>query len=428
MAKPLTVQSVEKIAKGAVRREVPDGRQHGLYLVIQPSGEKSWAFRYRFGGRSRKLTLGQYPGMDLVKARRRARRAIEAVDDGRDPGIEKQNELRRLKYGETERDSFANIACSFIERHARPKTRSWKETARLLGLKLDPQKPDALKTIKGSIVARWGPRNISTITKRDILDALDTIIDRGAGTLANRTLGKLRKLFNWAIERDIIEHSPCAGIKPPAPESSRNRVLSDDELALVWNKADSLNYPFKQIVRLLILTGQRRGEVAGCMRVELRLDDRLWCLPRERTKNGEEHDIPLSDAALQVLATTHNIAGEFLFTTTGKTASSGFSKAKRAVDAAIRKETKRSLPSWTFHDLRRTVASGMAALGIAPHIVERVLNHKSGTIKGIAAVYNRHEYAAEKRAALDEWATHVLSIVRNREASDSSDKPAAVPT
>lgn len=433
MAKALTAISIEKLKSGPVRREIPDARMPGLYLVVQPSGAKSWAVRYRFGGRTRKLTIGSCSTYDLVAARSRARDALQAVDEGRDPAREKRKAKADARLGLHERNSFPAVVRLFITRHARPKNRSWKEAARLLGLRPDPEKPDEFLVIKGGLVARWKERSIGEITKRDIIEAIDEIVDRGTGTLANRTLSQLRKLFNWTLERDMLGASPCAGLKAPVTETSRDRVLSDDEIRLMWKAAEGQGYPFGALVQLLLLTGQRRQEVAGMTAAELNLAERLWSLPPERTKNGEPHDVPLSDAAIAVLKSLPRIAGNgFIFTHTGTTPVSGFSRAKAALDklmlGAARKGAKHpgkiKLEPWTLHDLRRTAASGMAEIGIAPHIVEAALNHKSGTIKGVAKVYNRHQYAAEKRQALDAWARRVVSIVIASDTLAKADEPA----
>lgn len=411
MATVLTQLAVEKLKPGPVRREVADAKIDGLRLVIQPTGAKSWCVRYRYGGRSRKLTLGKFPAIGVEKARTRARAALEALADGTDPGAEKA--ARTAPEG-LDRDAFGAVARAFIQRHARARTRSWAETARLLGLKPDPDKAGELLDVAGGLAQRWAERDIGKITRRDIIDVLDAAVDRGAPIAANRTLAALRKLFNWALARDAIATSPCAGVKPPSQERSRDRVLSRPEIRAIWIAAEAQGHPFGPMVQLLLLTGQRRGEVAGMSRTELDLEARLWSLPAERTKNGRFHAVWLADAALAVLAKVPRLAGtDLMFTGTGRTPVSGFSRAKRELDQAMG-----SGPRWTLHDCRRTVASGMGdELGIAPHVVEAVLNHASGAKAGVAGVYNRSEYAAEKRAALERWAAHVEQIVTGRPAT-----------
>ena len=262
---------------------------------------------------------------------------------------------------------------------------------------------------------RWNDRPIREIGKREVLEAIDAIVDRGTGTQANRTLSHVRKLFNWALERDIVTISPCAGLKAPAGENSRDRVLSDDEIRWLWKACEAQAFPFGPLVRLLLLTGQRRGEVAGIRAGELSFRNQMWSLPKERTKNGEAHDVPLTEAVISIFKSLPQIAGEgFVFTNTGVTPVSGFSRAKASIDKLMAEAAARqasTIEPWTLHDLRRTCASGMASLKIAPHIIEAVLNHKSGTIRGVAAVYNRHQYADEKREALEKWAWRVAVVV-----------------
>jgi integrase len=196
--------------------------------------------------------------------------------------------------------------------------------------------------------------------------------------------------------------------------------LSDGEIRLAWRAFEIVGWPFGPIAQLLLLTGARRDEIASAQWAELELDANIWTIAKERSKNGVAHEIPLSGAALRILEALPRIeAGSrpasFVFTTNGRTPPSGFSKARARINAAILEEAtatgQEPLTPWTLHDLRRTAASGMAGLGIAPHVVEAVLNHRSGTIKGVAKVYNRYNYATEKRAALEQWARRLAAIV-----------------
>ena len=238
---------------------------------------------------------------------------------------------------------------------------------------------------------------LSVITRANIHALLDEIVDRGSPIAANRSLGAIRPLFRWAVERDIIKASPCEGVRPPAPPKERDRVLSDEELRLVWQAAGKLGYPFGDVTRLLILLGQRRDEVAGMTWTELDLEASLWTLPPGRVKNAKGHVVPLSCMAREILVALPRIESEagFLFTQTGKTHVVGFGKAKERLDRLITDDGK-SLPPWVLHDLRRTMATGCAGLGVAPQVVEAVLNHRSGTIRGVAAVYNRYDHAGRE--------------------------------
>jgi integrase len=223
-------------------------------------------------------------------------------------------------------------------------------------------------------------------------------------------LAAVRKLFSWAASRDIVPVSPCVGVKPPAAEQSRDRVLSDSELRAVWLAADKLGGPFGALVKLLVLTGQRRDEVAGMCWAEIDLEARLWTLAAERVKNNRPHEVPLSDAAVAVLQALPRIGDAFVLTTNGESPSSGYSKGKRRLDALLPPD----MPDWRLHDLRRTFASGMAKAGINLPVIERVLNHSSGSFAGVVGIYQRHDFRDEKRRALDTWGGFVTDLVSDR--------------
>jgi integrase len=366
----LTTKSVEAMQGAAERREIPDGYLRGLYLVVQPSGSKSWAVRYRYGGRSRKHTIGAYPVFDLKAARDNAGKVLRAVSEGRDP------EQRRS-------GSVEDVVAQFLERHCKDyRPRSLKETERLLRVNL----------------AKWHGRNIDSITRADVRAMLASI---DAPITANRVHSITRKLFNWAVENDIIVSSPVAGVRPPSQEKSRDRVLTDDELIKIWRAAPE--GPFGGIVKLAILTGQRRTEVSQMEWAEIAGD--TWTLPKERTKNGRQHEVPLSRQAKAVLENLPRISDRFVFSY-DTTPFNGFSKSKARLDKAS------GVVNWTIHDLRRTTASGLAKLGVSLVVIEKILNHVSGSLAGIVGVYQRHEFADEKRAGLQQWADHVERLVR----------------
>jgi integrase len=263
------------------------------------------------------------------------------------------------------------------------------------------------RLLNNEIVRPWRGRRLSQITRGDIHELLDSIIERGSPVMANRALSVLRTMATWAIERDIIIVNPCAGVKPPTAEVARDRVLSDAELAAVWRAADGLEPPYGAFVKLLALSGQRRTEIAAMEWRELDLDAKVWTLPKERAKNDREHTVPLSDSAVDIIRALPRIAGsDFALTLSGCRPICAYGNIKDRLDAIVP-----NIPHWTFHDLRRTFATGCARLGIGVHVVEAALNHRSGTIKGVAAIYNRYSYDEEKRAALAAWARHIEALV-----------------
>jgi integrase len=404
MSKPLTQIAVENLKGADKRREVPDGRISGLYLVVQPSGAKSWAVRYRFDGKQRKYTIGPHPAVDLVTARKKALEALAQIAGSVDPSAEKKAAKEARKTEQSADDRIDNVAKAFTEkylkRHVGP---GWaREAERLL---------------KKEILPVIGSKRLRDVRRADAIDLLDGIVDRGAPFTANRALAVLTRLGNWAVEREIIAASPFDRIKPPAVETSRERVLSDDEIRYVWAALEAVGQPFCTFGKLLFLTGARRAEVAGMKWAEVDLEARTWTLPGSRTKNGREHVVPLSDAAMRVLQDLPRIGDGkdgFIFTTTGRTPVSGYSHAKAAIDRAVSAE----MPTWTFHDIRRTVATNLQKLGIRLEVTEAILNHVSGSRAGIVGIYQRHSWADEKRAALDAWARRLDVIVSGEGATN----------
>jgi len=395
----LTAASVEKMKPTDRRQEIPDQLCTGLYLTVQPSGKKGWQVRYRHAGVHRRMSLGAYPVLSLADARQRARDALAAASEGRDPA----EEVRAAKAPkpQDDRDMIKTLIGQFDKRHL-----SGLKSGRVVRRELDRH-----------VVSAWGERNIHDIAKRDVIDLLDGIADSGRVVTANRVRAYLNKFLNWAVERDILPMNPATGVKPVAKETSRDRVLSDDEIRWFWQACEAEGFPWGSLGKVLLLTGQRLGEVAAMTDTEITGD--LWHLPAARTKNGRAHDVPLSEAVRDVLASIERIDGKagFIFTTTGESPVSGFFKARaylaaRMVEIASEQVGEPvEIPHWTFHDLRRTAATGMARLGIPVRITEAVLNHVSGTGGGIVAVYQRHDYAEEKRNAMEAWGRFVRSRV-----------------
>jgi integrase len=415
----LTAKTVENIKPSTTRREVPDGEVRGMYLVIQPSGAKSYALRYRHAGKPRKLTIGPAE-MGLGEARKLAASARAAIAGGKDPQGEKAVAKEAVREGAVvKRDSVAAIVADFVEKHVRRsnKPSTAKEYERLLAKE---------------IVGPWRGRRLADISRRDVNRLLDDIVERGAPIAANRVLAILRSFCKWAVSREIIEHSPCDGVMARSTETPRDRVLDDRELTLVWRAADTLGWPFSAIVRLLLLTGQRRGEVVGLRWDEIDFEKQLWLLPGARTKNRRSHVLPLSSAAIEILSALPRIenggglvfpAGFVRRTTHGQgpVPISGFSVPKRRLDRAIAElaeEDSVPLAQWGFHDLRRSCASGMARLGVELHVIERCLNHVSGSFGGIVAVYQKHRFEDGMRRAMDIWAGHVATFVSGDAASN----------
>jgi integrase len=389
------------------RTETPDGRVVGLYFVRQPSGAASWALRYRVGGKPAKLTLGPFPEIDLPVARRKAEEARGMLAGGKDPAAQKKASMAAAKAAaRADDDTMFTVAKAFVEKHAKRKAgKLWSaETERLLRV---------------DILPKLGAKRIGEVKRSDIHDLLDNIVERGSPVTANRALAVLRKMFNWAIERDLVIASPVDRVKNPTIELSRDHVLSDDELRAVWLALDRVGWSTGPYGKLLLLTAARRMEVAAMRWTEVDFGAKTWTIPRERSKNGVAHEIPLSEKALEILEALPRIASKqsLVFTNSGRTPIGGFARVKERIDAAIAEANNGApIERWTLHDLRRTAASGMAGIGIAPHIVEAVLGHR-GTIKGVALIYNRYSYSAEKRAAMTAWSRRLHEIVTGEVAN-----------
>lgn len=403
MARALTTKAVENMkADPAKRFEVPDPALSGLYLVVQPSGSKSWALRYRFGGKPAKLTLGRWPVMGVADARAAATDALDEIQHDRDPALAKRVAKAASTF-DSDRDKVSAVIDLFLKRHASRNRRA----------------DDVAAMFRREVIYKWGGREIHTIAKRDVIDLLDGVVDRGSPVTANRLRAHLNTLFNWAKGRDIIQTNPLDGIKPPAPETARERVLDHGEVRLFWAATEQMGYPFGPIYQLLLLTGQRLREVAEMPWREVSGD--LWTLPGARAKNGDDHAVPLSPAAVALIEGLPRM-GRLMFTTNGMTPVSGFTRAKTRLDKLMAEAANKDLPldadpveipPFTIHDLRRTAATGMAGLRFPPHVVEAVLNHRSGTRRGVAGVYNRFDYAEEKREALDAWAKSLEDLVKD---------------
>jgi integrase len=296
---------------------------------------------------------------------------VRNVSEGRDPG--------RSNAGSVE----AAIG-QFLERHARRKYR-----------------PSTLRNcarIMGRALAAWPGRRLDSITKADVRQLLEEI---GAPAASNQALKFLKKLFAWAAAEDLLKASPLNGLARPHPEKSRDRILTDAELSKVWGAANG--YAFGDFVRVAILTGQRPGEVSGMRRDELHGD--TWILPGARTKNKKSHSVPLSRQVLGIIEAAPQISSEFVFSY-GSKPLHGLHHAKQALDRAS------GVSGWTLHDLRRTCASGLAKLGTSIAVIEQILNHRGGSLAGVAGVYIRHQFEKEKREALQQWADYVERLVR----------------
>jgi integrase len=369
----------------------------GFGVKVTPKGRKVFVVLYRTGGagsRLRKYTIGPYGRVTLHQARVAAQKVFTAKLEGRDLAGEKREAKRRIVT-----DQVGDLLETYITQHV-SQNRSAGEMSRLL---------------RREVGRPWGTRSIHEISKRDVVELISAIEQRGAPSAANKTLKSIKTFLRWSVGRAVLDQSPAEGIPLPTKEVARDRVLTDHELVQIVLGARKVGGPYGSIVEFLALTGQRREEVARMTWDESDLGRRLWTTPKSRTKNTKEHVVHLSEQAVAVLKRGEK-KQPFVFSVLGTKPFQEFSRAKRTLDALS------GVTGWRLHDLRRTCVSGMARLGIAPHVADKILNHQAGTISGVAAVYQRHDFLAERKDALERWGAHVAQII----AEASSDRQSAI--
>lgn len=295
--------AIRKLATPAKRIEIWDSKVPGFGLRVAPSGLKVFILVYRHKGKPRRLALGRYPVLSLSEARGKALAALKELAEGKDPAGDRAAETEKAKAAEAY--TFAKAVDAFVRLHCQRHNRA--VTAR-----------DTERILKNRFVKRWAKRDIREITRTDILKVLDECVEQGMPSAANHALSAIRKFFNWCVERGMIESSPCLGVKKPAPATARERVLDADELARVWKAGGLVGYPFGPIVKLLVLTGQRRSEVAGMQWNQIDLEAKTWTLPSELTKNGRTHVLPLTPLAESILSDLPRFASAYVFPAKGE--------------------------------------------------------------------------------------------------------------
>ena len=359
-----------------------DGEQRGLGVRITAGGGKTYLVQYNWHGQKRRIPLGSCGAVSLAKARDAVRAIMGDVARGIDPAAE------RKKARAHEALSLAALLSDWHALHLAGKRPRYAS--------------EAVRALRNAFSRYLDLPNLSRATAVKTLDAMAR---KGSVSMAARTAAYGNAAYGWAVKRGAIEGNPFLNL-PVAPTLKRERVLTDDEIAGIWRATDGAG-PFNGIVRLLLLTGQRREEVAGMTWAELSDDLSTWTIPASRAKNGATHIVPLS-APVQELLRSLPQFGDLVFGPFNN-----WSKAKAAMDA------RSGVTNWRLHDLRRTAATGLQRLGVRLEVTEQVLNHVSGSRAGIVGVYQRHDFASEKRAALDAWGAHVQAIVEGRAATDN---------
>jgi integrase len=375
------------------REEIFDTQVQGFGVRI---GQRDRAFFFirRVNGEKTRFSLGQYPAVTLTKARSQALDILNRIKKGEDP----REQARRSKEvaSHSAENTFGKIAGRFLDEYASGKKK--------------PLRPQTVKgyrwALTGEPSVSWTRRTLASITDRDIIKVVDAYEAKKQFASARLFRAYAHRFFRWAVEKRLIDKNPASGIPLASSPSdfNRERVLTMTELGQVLGASDKLENPVRAFLKLLVFCGQRRGETSLMKWSDL-VDGVVptWSIPAENAKNRLAHDVPLPHEAITMLISLPRL-GEFVFSTDGSTPISGFSKIKTKIDRLL---AENKIPHWTFHDLRRSCATGMADLGIGPHIIEAILNHVSGAKSGVAGLYNRSTYDDERRRALAAWAAHV---------------------
>jgi integrase len=373
-----------------------DDATPGLGLRLREGGSRNWVFQYALGDKQRRMTLGSATAVSVVKAREIASELHAKVRLGQDPAGQKAEGRQRAS------ETFEAIGRKFLAFQKRE------------------LRPGSYRLIERHMLQHAKPFHrlqLAGLDRRAIAARISEVKTESGIVTANRFRSTLSGFFSWAMREGLAESNPVIGTNK-FQEQSRERVLTDAELALIWKHAGDDHYG--SILKLLMLSAQRADEIASLQWSEVGGD--AITLPPARTKNKRQHIVPLSDPAIAIMtiqprrANDDGALREFVFGT-GQGGFSGWSRCKERLDERIGKETGSPLPSWIVHDLRRSAATGMAALGVAPHIIEAVLNHVSGHKGGVAGIYNRNTYEPEKRQALNLWANHIVALVEGRESN-----------
>ena len=374
----LTELTIRKAKPADKRYDLFDASARGLGLRVAISGTKSWFIMRRFNGRMLRITFGRYPEISLANARLKVPEVLREMADGRTQG-QRKTDLFKIVLEE------------------------W--------LKKDQAKNKSVHQVKMAMylhaLPALGNMSVTSITKRDVNKMIDKVVDAGSPVAANRILAYMKRFFSWCKERDILDQSPVEAIKLPSKENDRDRVLNLGEIKSFWISCDKMGYPWGPIFQLLLLTGARLKEISQASWSEISISDRILDLPGSRTKNERAHQIQLSVQTLKILLSLPKIEGQdFLFSTNGKTPVSGFSKVKKRLDILC------GVANWRFHDLRRSFATHSSEkLSVSPVIVDKILNHRTGQVRGVTAVYQRGEYLAERREALQKWGDYIERLV-----------------
>ncbi len=360
-----------------------DEHMPGFLLRVSMGGTKVWQIVYRKDDRKRRVNLGRYPRLKCELARKRAAKLFEQIEQGKDPFAE--------KIEADNAPTFAELATKYLDEWAKPRKRTWSQ---------DEQK------IKSILLPEWGARKARDVTPREVVALLDKLVARGASIRANRLLSLISKIYKFGLGKFVVDQNPARDVLRPGVEHKRDRVLNEDELRRVWSAADEALSPKVAVIfKLALLTAQRKGEISGMAWAELDLDAGWWTIPAERAKNNLAHRVPLTPQVVAILIARRDAANrDPVFVFLGRRQNQAIDNLSKPIDA-VRAEAK---VDFRFHDLRRTAASHMTSAGIPRFVVSKILNHVE---QGVTAIYDRHSYDGDKRAALLKWDRRLAEII-----------------
>ena len=402
--------SIKALKTKSGRYEEWEENGKGFGIRVSPVGRKSWIYMYRFEGRARRMTLGVYPAMTLADAHVKHAEARKALGKGNDPA----SILTQANKESREAPNVAQLVDEYIERWAKPTKRTWREDARMLAK---------------DVVPHLGRRKAKDIKRREIMLVIDKIVDRGSPVSANQTLRIITKMFSFAVERGVLDASPCVAIKTPGKGEERDRVLSKDEIPKFWTGLDNavMANGTKIVLKLLLVTAQRKGEVTQAEWSEIDMEKGWWTIPSGKTKNKRIHRVPLTGMAVSLLKEAKGLAkdSKWVFPSVKDQ-----SITPRSISRTIRNNSQKrpsdhpkhkppygdffEIAHFTPHDLRRTAATLMAEARIDGHNISKVLNH---TIGGVTDThYNHYSYDPEKRKAFEVWERKLQSILTGQKA------------
>jgi integrase len=388
----LTAQSADglKLQRGEADRIWFDDAIPGFGIRVRDTGSRSWVFQYKIANKTRRLVIGAATAVKLGRAREIASEYHAKVKLGRDPASERRVQVQRASH------TLGALVTRYLDQQrSELRPGSYREIVRHLERHAAP----------------LHPLPVDAVDQRVIAERLSAIEKNSGPVTANRVRASLSAMFTWGMREGLVLANPVANTNK-REEKPRDRVLVDSELRAIWQAVGESQYG--TIVKLLMLTGQRANEIAGLRWAEIDFDRGVISLPGNRTKNGRPHELPMSPQVRARLESRPRTEGRDLVFGNGEGPFSGFSRCKETLDNQIADLIGRPLAAWVLHDMRRSVATGMAEIGIQPHVIEAVLNHISGHKGGIAGIYNRAQYSAEKAQALARWDEHVASVVSGK--------------